>query len=688
MKSSSRIEQPYICKSISAFICNRCFTTQSVTIIRSASDISLRIRALDSASDGVVLSCFECFLGNQKDLEEIRECLDKSEENVTMNDEESVNEECNQERNYNEENEQNQKNEVLSDQGVKESSKENVDGIHSRSETPNEKLRSNVSHTFSYANVVAMNCNANNKLEIVPTHFKDVGISELRYNLRRMWGKFRVKDIIADDNNVFFFKFKHENGMNNVLELSPWLVNGKPLVTWNTKGISAIASRVGKLVIMDQVTADMCHNGGNEWNGDKRSNDNNIKKIYRPKQKGINVEGESVNKEFGESSSKNETNGPDGRNKESSPKQNIWRINKRDLENLKRSANKFAVLQDNDIETTYDMINYFKHSWEALEKEGNDSDDDGDMIEVNDMATSNLVADEIEGQDDHNEIIKLINNERLNMCGVLETHLKAKNINKVCDKVFGQWEWVSNIKYSPTYCRICSGWDPMVVSVLIIHENRQSILREVEFVNNKEKIVSSFVYAANTGAERRELWKDLSIHKRIADDKPWIIIGDFNVTLKPEEHSVGSSVMTNDMNPDNSILKKLDRMMINEAFMEVFGRAYGVFLPYMVYDHSPDVISIPDKLPKLKISFKLSNFVNDKEEFRDIVKKQRDEDVKDGNLFKKANHLQDKLVNAQKNLNDIPFNDEYRVEAAKVYDEYKNASEDEIKLLQQQAKIK
>ncbi|GKC86578.1 hypothetical protein Tco_1147227 [Tanacetum coccineum] len=92
---------------------------------------------------------------------------------------------------------------------------------------------------------------------------------------------------------------------------------------------------------------------GNEWNWDKRSNDNTIKKIYRPKQKGINVEEECVNKEFRESSSKNETNGPDGRNKESSPKQNIWRINKRDMENLKRSANKFAVLQDNDIETVW-----------------------------------------------------------------------------------------------------------------------------------------------------------------------------------------------------------------------------------------------------------------------------------------------------------------------------------------------
>ncbi|GJU01717.1 RNA-directed DNA polymerase, eukaryota, reverse transcriptase zinc-binding domain protein [Tanacetum coccineum] len=129
-------------------------------------------------------------------------------------------------------------------------------------------------------------------------------------------------------------------------------------------------------------------------------------------------------------------------------------------------------------------------------------------------------------------------------------------------------------------------------------------------------------------------------------------MGDFNVTLKHEEHCAGSSVMTNDMqdfydvvnelevndicssgffytwtkslrNPNNSILKKLDRMMSNEAFMEEFGNAHGVFLPYMVSDHSPSILCLPDKLPKVKKSFKFSNFVADKEEFKDIVKKAR-----------------------------------------------------------------
>ncbi|GKE07786.1 RNA-directed DNA polymerase, eukaryota, reverse transcriptase zinc-binding domain protein [Tanacetum coccineum] len=184
-------------------------------------------------------------------------------------------------------------------------------------------------------------------------------------------------------------------------------------------------------------------------------------------------------------------------------------------------------------------------------------------------------------------------------------------------------------------------------------------------------------------------------------------MGDFNVTLKHEEHCAGSSVMTNDMqdfydvvnelevndicssgffytwtkslrNPNNSILKKLDRMMSNEAFMEEFGNAHGVFLPYMVSDHSPSILCLPDKLPKVKKSFKFSNFVADKEEFKDIVKKVWDEEIngcnmykvvkklkkplnriswKDGNLFKKASKLQERLMQAQKNLNANPFNE-------------------------------
>nr|GFB42740.1 hypothetical protein [Tanacetum cinerariifolium]GFB42773.1 hypothetical protein [Tanacetum cinerariifolium] len=94
---------------------------------------------------------------------------------------------------------------------------------------------------------------------------------------------------------------------------------------------------------------------------------------------------------------------------------------------------------------------------------------------------------------------------------------------------------------------ICIGWDPMVVKVVVIHESRQSILCEVENMA-------------------------LSLYKRIAGTKSWMLMWDFNVTLKPIKHSPGSSSLRNF---NNGILKKLDRVMINEAFIKKFGQAHG-----------------------------------------------------------------------------------------------------------------
>ncbi|GKC43625.1 reverse transcriptase domain-containing protein [Tanacetum coccineum] len=56
------------------------------------------------------------------------------------------------------------------------------------------------------------------------------GVNELRYNIRRMWGRFGLKDIIVDDEGICYLKFRHEDGMNSIIDQSSWLVNGKPLI--------------------------------------------------------------------------------------------------------------------------------------------------------------------------------------------------------------------------------------------------------------------------------------------------------------------------------------------------------------------------------------------------------------------------------------------------------------------------
>ncbi|GKG08259.1 RNA-directed DNA polymerase, eukaryota, reverse transcriptase zinc-binding domain protein, partial [Tanacetum coccineum] len=55
-------------------------------------------------------------------------------------------------------------------------------------------------------------------------------INDLKYNTRRMWTRFGLKDIVVDSDEMCFFKFKDEEGMKYVIDQSPWIVNGKPLI--------------------------------------------------------------------------------------------------------------------------------------------------------------------------------------------------------------------------------------------------------------------------------------------------------------------------------------------------------------------------------------------------------------------------------------------------------------------------
>nr|GEX86845.1 reverse transcriptase domain-containing protein [Tanacetum cinerariifolium] len=74
----------------------------------------------------------------------------------------------------------------------------------------------------------------------------------------------------------------------------------------------------------------------------------------------------------------------------------------------------------------------------------------------------------------------------------------------------------------------------------------ESMYSSVKTVQGKSKFFYSFVYAANQGKERAELWKDLTIQKQNVQGKPWVLLGDFNVTLHAHEHFTGGSSVTHD----------------------------------------------------------------------------------------------------------------------------------------------
>ncbi|GJT20249.1 zinc knuckle CX2CX4HX4C containing protein [Tanacetum coccineum] len=182
----------------------------------------------------------------------------------------------------------------------------------------------NQSNNKSYADVTGENViDFERKLVVVPTEIDDNGVevvvfdevmveegskrwektvcayfvgygmsvNELRYNLRKMWSRYGFKDIMDSNNGVFFIKFNTDDGIEFVVNKGPWLVKNKPLIVqrwdinmcldktkpeiiplwiklcnvpleaWTTKGISALASRVGKPIMMDTTTDSMCKMG-------------------------------------------------------------------------------------------------------------------------------------------------------------------------------------------------------------------------------------------------------------------------------------------------------------------------------------------------------------------------------------------------------------------------------------------
>lgn len=164
-------------------------------------------------------------------------------------------------------------------------------------------------------------------------------------------------------------------------------------------------------------------------------------------------------------------------------------------------------------------------------------------------------------------------------------------------------------------------------------------------------------------------------------------------------------------NPHCSTLKKLDRILINDDFNQSYDRAHGVFLPYLVSDHSPAVLIFLEGFPKKPKSFRFTNYIANKIEFMEVVEKGWDFEVKgckmfqffkklknlkktlnnlnwkNGNLFEKVKMIEEDLKKAQYDVDHNPYDEVKMKKAVYLYSEYIEAASDELKLLQQKVKI-
>ncbi|GJV53270.1 RNA-directed DNA polymerase, eukaryota, reverse transcriptase zinc-binding domain protein [Tanacetum coccineum] len=590
----------------------------------------------------------------------------------------------------------------------------------------------------------------------------DMNIHELRYNIKRMWSKFGVAEI--DTIKEGHYVFNSDIGMERMepKKMPVWVkIVNVPLEAWTMEGISALASSLGKPIMMDTMTANMCYKGiGNfeyarvlvEMDAKKeikseieiqyKDKSNNIKgckkikvvydwkppacskcKVFghevRHYKKGAQGREDGFMHDRCDRDAKGDMQGdPEVRRQEYRKKQvndnnnvknknenvgvkNKWNVKEKEVDEIRRTANKYFVLDslpdDNDqvlrmlkdrmivdkflnkkMQPTLmesrslskDMIKYFKDKWEEnKQKELNDNSMETEIEDVINISSGSAKAmDDNEAQglntlEKQNEVMNLVVSENLQVCVVLETRLKSKKLVKVCDRVFRGWEWTSNMQECSKGCRIVIGWNDDT-NIQVLHKTDQSIFCTISSAKYNVKCFYSFVYAENDGSVRTDLWRELCREKKFVNGKPWSIAGDMNVTLQPNEHSCGSSMMNSDMmefkdskvGVMTGILKKLDRVISNEDFINQYPQANAKF----------------------------SNYVTDKQEFIPIVKEKWNQNIQGFYMYQVVKKLKSLKAPLNK-LGCSKGNVFKRVEDLRL--KLKDVQTDEEKLLYQQAKI-
>ncbi|KAL4569291.1 hypothetical protein LXL04_024927 [Taraxacum kok-saghyz] len=119
---------------------------------------------------------------------------------------------------------------------------------------------------------------------------KKLAFPTVKYFVMRMWKQFGLEDLMVNDEGFYFFRFSENQGMENVMDNGPWLINNVPLFVqrwkpglvlskpemtmvpvwvkifnvpleyWNEEGIAHITNEIGRPIMMDRVTQKMCEN--------------------------------------------------------------------------------------------------------------------------------------------------------------------------------------------------------------------------------------------------------------------------------------------------------------------------------------------------------------------------------------------------------------------------------------------
>ncbi|GAV92923.1 Exo_endo_phos domain-containing protein [Cephalotus follicularis] len=233
----------------------------------------------------------------------------------------------------------------------------------------------------------------------------------------------------------------------------------------------------------------------------------------------------------------------------------------------------------------------------------------------------------------HNEVRHFVSSNSISLLGILESRVRAHNMDRIAKSLNKNWMYTSNHETSLSG-RIVVVWDPAILSFVPLLKNEQDIHGCVTLANN-QCVHISFVYGLCDRKARLALWGDLLHCADQFRGHPWVVLGDFNVTRFVAEHNA-SDTITKGMQEFNNaiqaaelddlrgtgafhtwsnmrvgagaITKKLDRALGNWQWFDAVGDSYAHFHPLGLSDHSPITIQLRSRTLKKGRPFKFLNF--------------------------------------------------------------------------------
>ncbi|XP_074315296.1 uncharacterized protein LOC141651483 [Silene latifolia] len=243
------------------------------------------------------------------------------------------------------------------------------------------------------------------------------------------------------------------------------------------------------------------------------------------------------------------------------------------------------------------------------------------------------------------EIKRLLGQNNVGLCGLLETKIKVNNGNNVRLNICDGWSVCTNSSLHKGG-RIWLIWDPSSYDVTIFDIQIQSIHTKVVDKVRRKEFWFTMVYGMNKLADREPLWDSLrKYHSGL--NGPWLVGGDFNAIMASNERIGGAPITNAEMRPlsqlahdcqltdlsakdsfytwnnkhecGTKVYSRLDRTLINADWLCCFPDSFTHFLPEGIFDHCPGIVNFEIQSQRRGQSFKYFNMWSSAPGYKEIV---------------------------------------------------------------------